>query len=198
MYFDKLNFCKEFLAFVSKDASRPPLTGVFVDKSRTVACNSYIMVEIRAPLRTFDGENTVAAGPSVLLSPEDVSRLTKLGPDKDVLFNYTEENSLEIISNKLGTTAIRFVPMDANPPNYDQLLEVKADFERDKLVQEREYETTLNGDYLARVGLLAKAVPNDKGFNKLNLTFTGPLSSGKPIKFKIGSRVRGLIMPIRE
>ena len=196
MYYDKLNFCKQFLAFASADETRPPLCGVFVDKSRTVACNSYIMVEIRAPLRTSNGENTEAAGPSVLLSSTDVSKLLKLGPDKDVLFQYTEENELEVISKKLGTTAIRFVPVDAQPPNYDQLLDIKADFERDKLVQEREYETTVNGDYLARIGLLAKVVPN--ALNKIDFTFTGPLSSGKPIKFKIGSRVHGLIMPISE
>lgn len=192
MYYDKLNFCKQFLAFASTDVTRPPLCGVFVDKSRTVACNSYILVEVRAPLDTSDGANTEAAGPSVLLSPEDVTKLIKLGPDKDVLFKYTEENQLEVISKKLGTTAIRFVPMEAEPPNYDQLLDTKVDFEKDKLVLEREYEVTVSGDYLARIGLLAKA---DKG--KIDFTFTGPIDRGNPIKFKIGSRIRGLIMPIR-
>jgi len=151
------------------------------------------MVEVRAPLDSTDGANTEASGPPVILSPEDVSKLTKLGPDKDVLFRYTEENTLEVISKKLGTTAIRFVPVDAKPPNYDQLLDIKPDFEKDKLVLEREYEVVLSGEYLSCIGLLAKAEGG-----KVDFTFTGPIDRGNPIKFKIGSRVRGLIMPIRK
>ena len=207
MLFNKNNLLVADVA--SKEKARPEITGVLFKKDRTVATDSYILMEVKNPDNFNKEVNDFPETPDKSKPLANFSKTGYIIPAnsvKKVLSNLPVKPNLPILNNALfvqpktpdnsnivttdlaKADIVSVKNIDGNFPNYKQIIPNETGRKR----------VTINVEYLSRItGLISKMNLNtDKAVD----IYVG--GEEKPVMIKTRTKenqdVTAIIMPIRR
>ena len=109
MIFNKHNM--EVAKFASKGSSRPELQGIFITKDKTVATDSFRLLEVSTPKdkKPEDYKNAMRGMKPVIINAEYLKKNIKL-KDDCIAIKHIDDNKIEVLQTVDGQVLPKFLP----------------------------------------------------------------------------------------
>lgn len=178
----------------SKNDTRPELASVLFTKEKTVATDSFRLLEVTTPsdakIEEFpktDGKPAMRGFKPFMVPAQSLKEMKNKG--KLVAVKHVSEVFSELMTDESIT---RFPAVSGHFPDYEQI------FPKGKPVLEVSINPEMFGDILLTVAKMMKNNAGSYGASEIRISFYGELT---PVVVEAGTKtqkIRGLIMPIRK
>lgn len=191
---NNLNVCK----IASKSETRPELAGVFITKDKTVATDSFRLIEMSTPsnIKAEDypkvqGKTAMRGFKPFIISAKELSKI-KIPKNKslpiveNIAISHVDNTHVELMTTDLETADIKsFRKIDGTFPDYEKIFPK----------ENPKAEVELNAEYLAEVCEVLSKINNLKS---VKIKFYG---DNMPLVLEAKNQdqaSRAMIMPLRK